>query len=147
MSWLRIFVTAKTVSIIKIERALGTNVATLLGEKGFAIFDEISSWDTYNYDPQAVVNTWRSILKSVEDYGPVTWTHYQFDLSQVYQHFNPNSSLAARVRRKVKDIQVGTSAHPNPSSNNANASVNPNTQQQVDNTQEVYKLLETITDG
>lgn len=128
-------------------RALGTNIAALLGENGFAIFDEISSWDTYNYDPQGVSNSWVNILKSVEDYGPVTWTHYQFDLSQVYQHFNPNSSLAARIRRKVKDIQVGTSSHPNPSPNNAHANTATNQQQYVDNTQQVYGLLETVTVG
>ena len=127
-------------------RALGTNIAALLGENGFAIFDEISSWDTNNYDPQAVGNAWISILRSAEDYGPVTWTHYQFDLSQVYRHFNPNSSLAAKVRRKVKDIQVGTSAHPNPGPNNANAGANVNSQP-ADNTQEVYGLLETTTVG
>ena len=129
-------------------RALGTNIAALLGENGFAIFDEISSWDTYNYDPQAVTNVWVTILKSVESYGPVTWTHYQFDLSQAYQHFNPNSSLAARIRRKVKDIQVGTSSHPNPSSNTSSSNTSSNnTQQTVDNTQAVYRLLETITVG
>ena len=80
MSWLRTSVTAQDSSIIKIE-SVGTNVV-LLGEK-VLVLDEISSWDTYNYDPQAAVNTWRT-FKVSRRLRTGTWTHYQFDLSQVY---------------------------------------------------------------
>ena len=109
-------------------RALGTNIAALLGdEEGFKVFDEISSWDSSGYNPQGVSQQWPSIVKSSEDYGPVTWSQFNFDLHKVYDHFNSRSSLAARVRRAVGDIQIGNS--------------NP----LEDNTQEVMTSLEVTT--
>jgi len=82
-------------------RGLGTNIAALLGDRGYGIFDEISSWDTANYDPSAVQSQWPHILKSSEEYGPMTWGRFQMDLSGIYSNLNDRASLAAQVRRAV----------------------------------------------
>ena len=100
----------------------------MLGEaEGLTVFHEVSSWDVANYDASAVDQQWPHIVKSVNDYGPVTWSQFTFDLSSVYAHISPRSSLAARVRRAIGDAQAGV--------------VNP----LADNTQEVIKALQMKT--
>lgn len=93
-------------------RGLGTNIAALLGESGFGIFNEISSWDTANYNPSAVQNQWPHIVKSAEDYGPTTWGRFNMDLSHVYSNINDRSSLAGQVRRAVQNASQPGSKGP-----------------------------------
>lgn len=115
-------------------RGLGTNIAALLGDtNGFQIFNELSSWDTANYNPSAVQSQWSHIVKSAEEYGPTTWSKFEMDLSQVYSHVNPRSSLAAQVRRAVQNA------------NSPNATANPI----ADNSQQVIQNLytKTVTKG
>ena len=101
-------------------RALGTNIAALLGDvEGLKIFHEISSWDP-NYNPMGVDKAWPDILKSAESYGPVTWGQMSEAMTRVYAAVNPSSSLAAHIRKAVKQ-----------------GVANP----QQDNRQEVYDLL------
>lgn len=107
-------------------RGLGTNIAALLGEAaGLSVFLEISSWDTSNYDAEAVNRHWPNMVKSADEYGPMTWSNFEMDLSEVYQHVKDTSSLAAQVRRAVRnaDSPIG--------------SENPT----ADNSQEVMQLL------
>ena len=108
-------------------RGLGTNIAALLGDAdGYRIFDEISSWDTANYNPSAVQSQWPHIVKSAEDYGPMTWGKYSMDLTLAYSHVKESSSLAAQVRRAVLNAQ-------SPNQSSANIS--------NDNSQQVYQML------
>lgn len=89
-------------------RAIGTNVAALLGDvEGREIFDIISQWDTRNYDASAVASQWPHILNSAQEYGPTTWSQFKLDLSKIYEHHNPRSSLASHIRRAVGDAQLG----------------------------------------
>lgn len=113
-------------------RAIGINIAVLLGEsEGFAIFDEISKWDANGYDANAVTTQWPHIVNSANEYGPTTWSQFQLDLTKVYDHHNPRSSLAARIRRAIGESNSqGTTTNAAPGL--------------VDNTQDVYdQLLKT----
>jgi predicted P-loop ATPase len=112
-------------------RALGTNIAALLGETdGLPIFNDISSWDTANYSQSAVQTQWPHIVRSAEEYGPTTWSQFQTKvIHDVYGHVNPKSSLAAQVRRAVKNA----TAHGTASNTIA------------DNSQQVYQNLYTQT--
>lgn len=115
-------------------RAIGTNIAALLGDTdGYAIFNDISSWDQQNYDPNAVQSQWPHMVSSAETYGPITWSRFNMDLSQVYAHVNAKSSLAGQVRRAVENAS-SPSAFSNPI---------------VDNSQAVEQMLytKTVTKG
>ena len=109
-------------------RALGTNIAALLGDTaGFQIFNDISSWDTRNYNPTAVQTQWPHMVSSAENYGPSTWSRFNMDLSLVYSHVNAKSSLAGQVRRAVENMS------------SPNATANP----LADNSQQVTQMLYT----
>jgi len=115
-------------------RALGTNIAALLGDvNGFPIFNEISSWDSQNYDPLATQTQWRHMVSSAEQYGPITWSQFHMDLSLVYSHINTKASLASQVRRAIEN------------STSPNAASNP----LADNSQQVQQMLytKTVTKG
>ena len=106
----------------------------LLGETdGYTIFNEISSWDQQNYNPTAVRAQWPHMVNSAEVYGPITWSRFNMDLSQVYTHVNPKSSLAGQVRRAVENAS------------SSNTFSNPT----VDNSQAVEQMLytKTVTKG
>ncbi len=116
-------------------RGLGTNIASLLGDAdGYRVFDQISSWDHQNYNPTAVQSQWPHILRSSEDYGPMTWGKFSMDLTQAYSHVKQTSSLAAQVRRAV------TSAR-----SPGQATQSASTSSTVDNSQQVTQLLYTKT--
>jgi len=101
-------------------RAIGTNIAALLGDvEGLKIFHEVSSWDP-NYNPTGVDRTWPDIVRSAESYGPVTWGQMSEAMTRAYAAVNPTSSLAAHIRKAAKQ-----------------GVTNP----QQDNRQEVYDLL------
>jgi len=117
-------------------RAIGTNIAALLGDsEGFRIFDEISSWDTRNYDQHAVRSQWPHMVASAENYGPTTWSQFNMDLSIVYSNVNGRASLAGHVRRAVE----------NSATNVSGTSANP----LADNSQQVQQMLytKTVTKG
>jgi hypothetical protein len=90
-------------------RALGTNIAALFEEEaGRQIFHQVSSWDP-KYSPESVDAQWPHILSSVEEYGPVTWKHFQLPLDQVYSALpSPDSSLAAFVAKSARNANAST---------------------------------------
>jgi len=117
-------------------RAIGTNVAALFGaDFGLVVFNDISQWDTQNYNPGAVKSQWPHMVKSAEDYGPTTWGQFEMDVDAIYgTSMAEKSSLAARVRRTISEIQ-------SPSPGNSPASNSGF----VDNFDEVYQNLKMLT--
>jgi predicted P-loop ATPase len=105
-------------------RALGINIAALFGsEKGLNVFSTMSSWDKGgSYNLSEIFKIWPSILDSLENYGPIRWSKWTLEMSQVYGEdgFNPSSSLAARIRRAVEDMGRGIK---NPIADNTQAVV------------------------
>jgi len=84
-------------------RSLGTNIASLIPcpQEAFKLFDEISSWDKKGYDPSAVQSHWGSILQSKDQYGPVTYFHFNLNLKAILPNVDVSTSLAAQVRKAV----------------------------------------------
>lgn len=105
-------------------RALGINLAALFGsEMGLNVFSTMSSWDKGgSYNPSEIFKIWPSILDSLDNYGPIRWSKWTLDMTQVYGEggFNPSSSLAARTRRAVEDMGRGIK---NPIADNTQAVV------------------------
>ena len=109
-------------------RAIGTNIYSLLGEENeslaYNIFDQFSKFDP-SYNPSAVAKAYPHIITSVEEYGAVTWSQFDFSIETLYKQATGNDaiegqfySLASDVRKTLR-LMSNPQSQPNPAPSNS----------------------------
>ena len=131
-------------------RAIGTNIYSLLGEENqelaYNIFDQFSKFDP-KYNPSAVNKAFPHIITSVEEYGAVTWSQFDFSIETLYKQSTGKDavegqfySLASDVLKTLRVMSKGQ-CRPNPAPVEQGEGTSTTVENSVESEQEYQKKI------